>query len=99
MATYSELYSASSDADLIAKITVAVAVAAEGIRTEDPATPLHSERLAWAFRALANPEGEARKIIWALLAQNKDAPPEQIAAVSDTAIQNGVASSLDILAR
>jgi protein MpaA len=39
---------------------VAVAVQAETINVEDPATALHAERVAWAKRAMANPDGMAR---------------------------------------
>lgn len=96
MATYAELYTLSSDPTLIAKVTTAIAVAAETIRTEEVTVPNHTARVQWALRALFNPDGEARKIMWVLMAQNKTQSVATISAASDTAIQTAVDSAIDL---
>lgn len=94
MATYSELLELSQDASLIGRITAAVAVSAEAIRTESGDVEGHNQRMFWAKQALINPEGEARKIIWLILAQNRAFGVEQIQSASDEAIQNAVNGAL-----
>lgn len=96
MATYEELYTLSSDSTLIAKVTTAIAVAAETIRTEEDTVTNHAARVQWAIRALYNPDGEARKIMWALMAQNKTASTATILAASDAAIQTAVDNAVSL---
>ena len=90
MATYAELLTASANAALRDKVKVAVVVAAATIRAEDPNTPDHGARLDWAKRAFANPDGEATRMLWALLAEFKDATPAQITGATDAAVQAAV---------
>ena len=97
MATYSELYDLAFYPDLLHRAIVAVVLLAEEVRTEDPATANHAERLALAKRALANPDGIARQLLWIMLAQNKDFTVEQIQAASDTNIQSAVNAAAALL--
>lgn len=97
MATYAELYTLSLDASLVQRLTIAVAIAAEVIRSESGDVPYHAERVAWAKRALANPDGTARQLLMIALAQNKDLTAAQIAAASDAALQSAVADAIALL--
>ena len=94
MATYNELFTLANDPTLIKKVTIAIAILAESIRLEEP--PITARRM-WAVRALNNPDGEARKIMWLLMAQNKDATVAQIEGAPDATIQTAVANAIDLL--
>lgn len=95
MATYTELFELRNSAPLLNKITAAVAVKADAIRADGAAT---AEQKAWALRAFTNPEGEAQKIIWAVLAANKGATAEAITSATDAAIQTAVDAAISIFA-
>ena len=66
---YIDIYSAATVADHILRKQTAVALhkAAVDVMNEDPATAEHSQRMAWARRVLADPEGWAAKVIWKVL--------------------------------
>lgn len=96
MATYDELYQLHVDYSLIGKVSTAIAIAAEAIRIEDPATINHDLRLKWALLALNNVSGMAHKMMWILLAQNASFTIEQIQNASDVNIQNAVNSAVEI---
>ena len=98
MATYSELFDLRFHSALKNRVAIAVVVAAEAIGTESPEPPNHAERLVWAASALANPEAEAGRIHWALLAVNKDLTTTQIVEASDSAIQTQVDAAIDLFA-
>ena len=98
MATYMELFSAQNSSDLQTKVAVAVLVAAEGIRA-DPESPTNqAQRLSWAKTAMADPVAEARRMLWAVLAVNKDATLTQILGATDAAIQTQVDAAVDLFA-
>ena len=96
MPSYAEIYNLASNSDLIAKVTSAIAIAAEEIRTEDIATTNHDARVRWAKRGLLNPDGEARKFMWILLAQNAGLTQAQILNAADTAIQTAVDNAIEL---
>lgn len=96
MATYLELFLLSQNTDLIQRLTVAVAVECDVIRVEDPATPYHDTRVAWAQRALENPDGTARQMLMCALAQNKGLSPAQIAAAPDATLQSAVSAAIPL---
>ena len=98
MATYQELLSLFNETALKNKITVAVIVAAEAIRTEDPATTNHANRLTWAKAAFENPTSQASKMLMALLAANKDATVSAITSVTDANLQAQVDAAVDVFA-
>ncbi len=98
MASYLELLSAAFDDGLRQKMRIAVVIAAEAIRTEDAGTPNHTARMAWARAACNNPEGAANGMIYAVLAQNKDAALADILAADDATIQTAVNSAVNLMA-
>jgi len=98
MATYLELLSASRDDVLNQKMRVAVVIATEVIRTEAGATPNHAARVLWAKTVYQSPEDVAKRMIFAVLAQNANATLAAILASSDATIQTAVNAAVDALA-
>jgi hypothetical protein len=97
MATYQELHGLTHNAEIINRIMTAVAILAEEIRTELPATANHAERMAWAKRALTNVDGTARGLMWVVMAQNRAFTVAQIEGASDAALQSAVDSAVQLL--
>lgn len=101
MATYDELLIINSgpigDA-LRRKIRVAVVVAADVVRAEADATPNHASRLVWARQAMTNPDAEAVRATWAVLAQNRAFTAAQITGADDATVQTAVNACIDLLA-
>jgi hypothetical protein len=98
VATYLEILTASEDPSLKKRIRVACFVAAELIRTEADVTPNHVARLAWAKEVFRNPEGEASRMIWAVLAQNKDLTVAAITGATDAQVQTAVNAAVNVFA-
>lgn len=98
MATYNELLTLAGDSDLIARTRVACVVASYGVGIEVNTTPNHAARVEWSKRVFSNPEFEATRMLWILLAQNKDLTLTQIKAVSDADLQVAVSGAVNILA-
>lgn len=98
MATYLELEDLFGNGTLKAKIRAAVIIAAESIRTEDPATANHANRLIWAKQAFSNTESAVSEMLKATLAANKDASVAQITGASDATVQAAVDAAVDIFA-
>lgn len=98
MATYAELLTASANDVLVQKIRVAVVISAEKIRTEATGTTNHANRLIWAKAAYANPELEAKRMVWAVLAQNAAATYAAIIGASDATVQTAVDAAVDVFA-
>ena len=103
MATYAELYDIFAENSPTAsalknKITMAVAVAAEAIRTESGATTNHANRLLWAKTANSDPRGMAGRMLPAILAQNVGVTSGQILAATDAAILTAVNNCVDVFA-
>lgn len=97
MASYEELYTLSLDASLVRRLTIAVAIAAEAIREEDPATANHDARVLWAKRALNNPDGMARQMLLVALAQNSAVPAATILAATDATLLSAVNAGVSLL--
>lgn len=98
MATYLELYGLQNNSDLRNKISVAVVIAAEAIRTESDQTANHTNRLVWAKQALENPAAEAQRMTWGVLAQNSTLTVAQITGASDANILTAVQSAVNLFA-
>lgn len=94
MATYAELLTAAANAALRDKVKVAVIVAAAGVRAEAWDTPGHGARLSWAKRAFADPDTEATRMLWALLAEFKDLPIAAITGATDAQVQTAVSNAV-----
>jgi hypothetical protein len=90
MATYIELVAAATDPTLKQRVALACVIAANTIFLEDTATANHAARLTWAKSVYNNPESEASRVLWSVLAQNKDATTTQIAEVTDASLQTAV---------
>jgi len=97
MATYAELFQLTLDATLVQRMTIAVAVAADLVRAESADVPYHSERAAWAKRAMLNPDGMARQMLILALAQNKTLAASVIASVDDAALQTATNAAVALL--
>lgn len=98
MATLSELHTLGATNVLIDKITSAVAIQAEVVRLEDPATNNHDNRLKWARQVFTGPRAVAQQMLWAVLAQNAAATVQQITDATDAAIKTAVANAVDVFA-
>lgn len=98
MATYDELLLASEDANLNKRIRVACIVAAEVVRTELSSVTNHANRLTWAKAVFADPGAEAKRMLWAVLAQNRALTLAQLTGASDAAIQTAVNAAVDVFA-
>ena len=90
MATYLELFSLRNNSDLVNRVAVACVIAADEVRTEDPLTEYHTERLSWAAKAMNNPLREAKRMLWTLLASNSTIAINGILSASDSEIQTQV---------
>jgi hypothetical protein len=98
MATYPELYDLWSNSALLNKVTVACLVAAEAVRVEDPATPNHAVRLAWAKAVFTDPIPAGKQMFMAVLAGNAALTTAQILNAPDTAIQTKVSAAVPLFA-
>lgn len=98
MATYAELFEISKSGPLRERTAVAVAIAADTIRS-DPSPPVNqANRLAWAKEALADPLTAAKGMLPGVLALNKDNTVNQIENASDADLQTAVDTYVDIFA-
>lgn len=96
MATYTELLELRrAFSPLRNKVQVAVVIAANAIRTEDPATDNHANRLVWSRGVFENSEREADRMCWAVLAANKDLDLPAIQGASDSAVQTQVDAAVN----
>lgn len=98
MATYTELRGLINDPTLKDKISVALLIAAEAIRTEDPQTTNHANRVKWAKKVLQDPDGNADDMLRALLAQNASLTVAQIQGVTDANLQTAVNNAVNLFA-
>jgi hypothetical protein len=57
------------DADFKGRVIAAIAKFAQDVESEDPTTPNHANRLNYAQMWLAQVEGTADNIMWAVVAQ------------------------------
>lgn len=98
MATYVELRGLINDPALKDRVSIALLVAAESIRTEDSGTANHANRVKWAKKILQDPDGNADDMLRALLAQNASLSVAQIQGVSDSALQAAVNNAVNVFA-
>ena len=98
MATYLELFGLNSDSDLQDRTVVASIVAAEAVRADATPPANQAAREAWAALVFANPKTEATRMLWALLAANKDSTVAAITGASDAVLQSAVDGAIDLFA-
>lgn len=96
MATYTELSIIANNNVLLDKMTAAVAIQAEVIRLEAGSVTNHANRLKWAKSAFTDPHEMARRMMWAVLAQNASFTNAQILAATDAALLSAVAGAVDV---
>lgn len=97
--TYAELLTAFADVGLKDKVKVAIIVAAEKVRTEDPRlTPKYEKRLEWARLAFKEPDSLVPAVQWAVLAQNRTLTLAQVTGASDASIQTAVDAAISAFA-
>lgn len=101
MATYAELSNVAKTGDgvLRSRVQFACIVAAHAIASESDATPNHVNRLKWAKAVMADPELEAKRMLWFALAANKAATLAQIDAATDASIQTIVDAAVNLFAQ
>lgn len=98
MATYASLYDLNNNSLLKNKVQVACLVSAETIMAELDTVPNHANRLVWSAKVFANPQYEADRMFWAIIAANNTLTIEQITGATDLAIQNAVDGHVDLFA-
>ncbi len=98
MATYLELCDLKNNSDLQDKVKAACIIAANNIRIDASPPANQTQRLAWAASTMMNPKTEAIRMLWAVLAANKDATVSAILNASDSAIQSNVEDAIDLFA-
>lgn len=98
MATYVELLQTAGNDALRQKVRVACIIAAETVRSELDTVPNHANRLAWAKAVFKDPELEGNRMLWAVLAQNKNATTSAILAATDAVIQTNVDAAVNVFA-
>jgi len=98
MADYDQLAKINSENVLLAKIAVAVSIAATAILSEGSGVANHNERYAWAAKAFREPLNEARRFQMGVLAANATATDAVIRAAGDNVIQNNVNNLVDVFA-
>lgn len=103
MATYDELLGvangAGSGSQLYGRVKVACLVACDTIRSEAGTTPNHSNRLKWAATVLQDPDTAAKRMLLAVLAQNRAATLAAITSAGDTTVQTAVDAAVDLVAQ
>ena len=98
MATYAELNSEAQDGNLFIKVKVACFIAANAITAEGSATTNHANRLLWAKQVYEDPEREARRMLWAVLAANQTQTLATIQGATDAQVQSAVSAAVDVFA-
>lgn len=98
MALYLDLYALKNDSFLQDRVAMAVVIAADTIRTDGSPPANQAQRLVWAASAMGNPKGEAIRMLWALLAANKDASTATILSADDATLQSQVDAAVDLFA-
>lgn len=99
MATFAELnQEGTTDGTLFTKVKVACFIAASAITAESGATTNHANRLVWAKQVYLNPENEARRMLWAVLAANQANTVSQIQNATDAQVLTAVQSNVDVFA-
>ena len=98
MADLLELLTCRDDDYLTQRVLSATIIAAESVRTEAPATPNHAGRMAWAKRVFEDPTTAANAMVWAVLAQNHEAPLSAIKQATDAQVQAAVDAAVSVFA-
>ena len=93
MATYTAIRNLFDDSALLNRVAVAVIIAANGILGEVSA---NAKRKAWAGKAFAGAENEAKRILLAVLAANSAATVAAIKQATDADLQTNVDNAIEL---
>lgn len=93
MATYVEIRNLFSDSSLLNRTGVATIVAANALLSGAPT----AASKAYAAAVFQDPEGEARKVLMAVLSANKALTVAQIQGVTDANLQTAVDAVIPML--
>lgn len=96
MATYLELQEIQRNESFRSRVAVACVISAETIRLENPATPNHDARLAWARTCYQNPGVAASSMVWPVLAQNSGLSQAAILGSTDAQLQTAVNAAINV---
>lgn len=98
MATYAELNQEAGDGNLFIKVKVACFIAANTIASEAGSTANHTNRLLWAKQVYQDPEREAKRMLWAVLAANQAQTLATIQSATDAQVLSAVTAAVDVFA-
>jgi predicted Zn-dependent protease len=86
--SYTQVYGLTDNGAVHQRMLIAVAIAAQAVFVESPATQDHALRLSWAQKAIANVPDMARKMTIGVLTD----PVIQVSlpSISDTEVQTAV---------
>jgi hypothetical protein len=100
MATYTELYEIGSEGNspLRNKVAVANHILAVAIILESTNVTNHAARVKWATQVFSDPDGWARKMLRAIVADNAAQSVAQITAATDAVINTSCAKMVDAFA-
>jgi len=93
---YIDIFNLKANPEMKSRVAVAVAKAATDILNEAPATPNHTERVAWANVALVGAEDVAEQMLWSIV-QNATIQAAGLDS-TDNDIQFVVNSFIDLFA-
>ncbi|GAC1700181.1 MAG: hypothetical protein NVS9B4_01100 [Candidatus Acidiferrum sp.] len=79
------------------QVSIAMSVAALAITNEDPATPNHAKRLAWAQQSLTNPSMSLTKFLLAIVHAPETKAHPDLAAIADTEVLTLLTAQIDKL--
>lgn len=95
MATYEELYTVWQNSGLRHKVAVAIAIAADTVRTDGTPPANQADRVVWARKVFSDPMSFVTPVMWALIAINKDASLANLLNATDAQIQAAVDAVVD----
>lgn len=94
---YNEVHLLAEEERFIGKIAAAIAELCDDIRLEAGSTPNHAARVTWAKSAIMSPKTEARKVVWLVIAMNRNLDTQVILSATDAAIKTAVTSAVETL--
>lgn len=98
MALYLDIFKLRNDRDFTARIEVATIVAAEEVRVEPQATANNANRVIWARKVFEDPKRESVRMMWAVLAANRNATIAQILEATDATLQVRLNAAVNLFA-
>jgi hypothetical protein len=98
MATYLEIIELLEDREIANRVQIAALVAADTIRAESSGTANHDNRLKWARDVIDNPAKDNKRMVKAVIIQNRALTVAQIKGASDANLQTAVDAVVNLFA-